>query len=77
MALPLMAGKSIRIIPHVDDSGGRGAKRWAQQLMDVGCDVTGFNLECLRKSDGSKVKDLNDCADIHSDDAGELEGLLK
>jgi len=77
IALQFMTGKSIRIVPHVDDSGGRGAKRWAQQLMGAGCDVTGFNLACLRKSDGSKVKDLNDCTDIHSEDAMELEGLLK
>ncbi len=76
-ALRYLTGKSIRIVPHVDESGGNGAKRWAKQLSAIGCDVSGFSLNGLRRSDGSKVKDLNDCTDIHFEDAAELEGLLK
>ena len=75
--LPFLKGKRIRIVPHVDDSGDKGAKRWAQQLSGIGCDVSVFTLEGLRKSDGSNVKDLNDCTEIHPDDATELEELLK
>lgn len=75
--LPLLKGKRIRIIPHLDDSGGKGAGRWAQQLTDIGCDVSVFTLTGLRTSDGSNVKDLNDCTDIHPNDAAELEELFK
>ncbi len=76
-ALPLLRGKRVKIVPHADEAGGAGALKWAEELERIGCEVSGFDLTGLRKSDGSNVKDLNDCTDIHPDDATELEGLLK
>jgi hypothetical protein len=76
-ALPILRGKRVKIVPHFDEAGGAGALKWAEELKRVGCQVSGFNLKDLRKSDGSPVKDLNDCADVHPEDAGELGGLLK
>lgn len=77
-ALPFFRDKRIRIIPHADEAGQRGAQKWAEQLGLIGCDVTGFNLARIRKPDGSTVKDLNDCtSDIHADDAAKLKHLLK
>ena len=75
-ALPLFAGKRVRIFPHDDEPGRAGAEGWARQLAAVGADVDCFAFAGLRKADGSPVKDLNDCTSIHADDAAELEGLL-
>ena len=87
-AHPLLRGKRVKIVPHIDPvkigptgeekrAGADGANKWAEDLCQIGCEVSGFNLAGLRKRDGSPVKDLNDCTDIHPDDAAELEGLLK
>ncbi len=59
-ALPLFAGKHVRIFGH-DDEAGRGAvERWAAQLASVGADVDAFNFAGLVQTDGKPVKDLND-----------------
>jgi hypothetical protein len=78
-AHPLFRGKRVKIIPHVEENeaGQKGAEDWSDDLERIGCEVSAFNLEGLRKSDGSPVKDLNDCTEIHPGDAAELEGLLK
>ncbi len=76
-AVSFFRGKRVKVIPHVDEAGGSGAKNWAEALKKIGCEVSGFNLAGLRTRGGSKVKDLNDCTDIHPEDAAELEGLLK
>jgi hypothetical protein len=75
-ALPLFAGKRVRLFPHLDSAGQDAAERWAAQLATVGADVDCADFTGLRKADGSPVKDLNDCTSIHPDDAKELEGLL-
>lgn len=75
-ALPSFSGRRVRIFPDADQAGLGAAKRWAKQLAGVGAQVDAVNLSGLRKADGSPIKDLNDCTQIHPDDAGKLEGLL-
>jgi len=75
-ALPILAGKRIRIFPHTDPAGTKAANRWAAQLEAVGAEVDCFSFEGLRRADGSPVGDLNDATQIHKEDAHELEGLL-
>ena len=75
-ALPILAGKRVRIFPHADPAGTKAANRWAAQLEAVGADVDCFSFAGLRKADGSPVGDLNDATQIHPEDAHELEGLL-
>ena len=59
-ALPMFAGKRVRIFGH-DDEAGRGAvERWAVQLATVGADVDAFTFAGLVQTDGQPVKDLND-----------------
>ena len=59
-ALPMFAGKRVRIFGH-DDEAGRGAvERWAAQLASVGADVDAFSFAGLVQTDGKPVKDLND-----------------
>jgi hypothetical protein len=67
-ALPLFAGKRVRIFPHLDDAGQDAAARWESQLVDIGAEVDCFSLAGVRKVGGSAVKDLNDMAFLHADD---------
>lgn len=67
-ALPLFAGKRVRIFAHVDDTGAKAAERWAEQLAEAGTTVDAFSLAGLRRTDGAPVKDLCDLAAIHADD---------
>jgi hypothetical protein len=75
-ALPLLAGKRIRIFPHTDPAGAKAANRWAAQLATVGAIVDCADFTGLRKADGSPVADLNDATQIHPEDAHELSNLL-
>lgn len=75
-ALPILAGKRVRIFPHADTAGQEAALRWTTQLEAVGAEVDAFSFAGLRMADGSPVSDLNDCTRIHPEDAHELEGLL-
>ena len=75
-ALPILAGKRVRIFPHEDEAGATGARRWARQLEAAGATVDLFDLAGLRQANGEPVKDLNDCTSIHPEDAHELEGML-
>jgi hypothetical protein len=70
-------GRRVRIVPHDDPDGGsyQSALRWAKQLRDVEADVDFFHLRNLRTANG-KVKDLNDCCELGSSQAAELEGLF-
>jgi hypothetical protein len=69
-SLPLFAGKRVRIFGHADASGAgdRAVARWALQLARAGADVDAFRFNGLLKTDGSAVKDLNDCCLISADD---------
>lgn len=75
-ALPLLSGKRVRIFPHTDEAGRAAADRWAAQLETVGATVDCADFAGLRKADGSPIEDLNDCTQIHPEDAHELKGLL-
>ncbi len=75
-ALPIFAGKRVRIFPHDDEPGREGGESWARQFEAVGAEVDCFAFSGLRKADGEPAKDLNDCTSIHPEDATELEGML-
>jgi hypothetical protein len=67
-ALPLFAGKAIRIFPHLDGAGAGAALRWERQLRAAGLDAHCFDLVNLARDDGQAVKDLNDLTRIAADD---------
>lgn len=67
-ALPMFAGKRVRIFAHADDAGMPAAQRWEAQLLAAGVAVDVFNLAGLRTVSGAPVKDLNDLAKIDADD---------
>jgi hypothetical protein len=67
-ALPMFAGKRVRIFAHLDETGDKAANRWAEQLADAGATVDAFSLAGLRRSDGEPIKDLCDLAAIRADD---------
>lgn len=67
-ALPIFAGKRVRIFRHSDPTGENAADRWAAQLAEAGAEVDAFRLDGLRRADGQPVNDLNDLAAIHPDD---------
>jgi len=67
-ALPGFAGKRIRIFCHTDDAGRAAAEKWAYQFEDAGADVDAFSFDGLRKTDGSRVEDLNDVTQIDPND---------
>ena len=75
-ALKLLAGRRVRIFAHHDPKGQGmiAAEKWARQLHAVGAEVDTWGFAGIRKADGSPVKDLNDCTQIHPDDEGQMEG---
>lgn len=87
-ALPLFAGKRVRIFAHADPpkpetgrcAGTEAAFRWQEQLTAAGATVDVFDLSGLRLSDGTPLNDLNDLTRCHPDDwraeAPELETLM-
>jgi len=67
-ALPLFAGKRVRVFVHDDAGAGAGAfALWCEQLLSVGAVVDGFSFDGLFQSDGRPVKDLNDLCRIGAD----------
>ncbi|MCC6356956.1 MAG: hypothetical protein IT577_23970 [Verrucomicrobiae bacterium] len=62
-----IAGKRVRIVPHLDTSGNEACLRWFVQLTQVGCEVDVFSLVGLVKMDDAPVLDLNDLLAIHPD----------
>jgi hypothetical protein len=59
-ALPLFAGKHVRIFGHNDEAGTAAVKRWAAQLHEAGAKVDAISFAGLTKRDGTPCKDLND-----------------
>ncbi len=70
-AVPLIRGRRVRIVPHADPAGAK-----AGLLKELGCRVDGFDLRNLSKSDGSPVKDLNDCTAMTSGAQTEMNQLF-
>jgi hypothetical protein len=68
VGIRLLAGKRIRIFPHLDGAGARAALRWETQLRDAGANVHCYDLAGVHRSDGTPVKDLNDLTQISVDD---------
>ena len=66
--LRLLAGKCIRIFPHLDGAGAAAALRWESQLRNAELDVHCFDLAGLTRDDSAPVKDLNDLTRIAPDD---------
>lgn len=75
-ALPSFAGKRVRIMAHADEKGREAALRWAGQLDAVGAHVDAADFGGLTKTDGTPVKDLNDCTQIRDTDAHQLADLI-
>jgi hypothetical protein len=67
-ALPLFAGKRVRVFVHDDTGAGAGAfASWCEQLLSAAAVVDGFSFDGLFQSDGRPVKDLNDLCRIGED----------
>jgi hypothetical protein len=62
-----LAGKRVRIFPHVDPAGARSVREWALALSTEGVRVDAFDLSGLIRSDGRPGKDLADVALIAPD----------
>jgi hypothetical protein len=58
--LRFFAGRRVRIFGHRDKAGREAAERWAGQLVESGCAVSGFLFDGFFKTDGKPVNDLND-----------------
>jgi len=62
-ALPMFAGKHVRIAVHTDDKGREAGERWAGQLWRAGAAcVDWINFRGLKTKTGQPVKDLADFA---------------
>ena len=66
-ALPLFAGKRVRIFPHLDVAGQDAALRWTAQLESVNATVDCFDLRNIPTTSGQPVKDLNDLTSLDAD----------
>jgi len=75
-ALPLFAGKRVRIMAHADKAGIAAAAKWAEQLASAGATVDVAKFTGLLMADGSPVKDLNDCTRLRPEDQPQLLDLI-
>lgn len=64
-ALPLFAGRHVRIAVHADKEGREAGERWARELHHAGAScVDGFHFDRLIMPNGCAVKDLADYATL-------------
>lgn len=75
-ALPMFAGKRVRIFGHNDEAGRGAVERWAAQMATVGADVDAFTFAGLRQADGNPVKDLNDALLLDAGSFTQAEGVM-
>ena len=59
-ALPLFAGKRVRIFPDNDPAGLQAGGVWQRQLEEVGAEVDRFSMSAQEQSGRKPIKDLND-----------------
>jgi len=71
-------GQRVRIVPHDDRDGGsyQTALVWCRQLTKLGCEVDFFVFKGLRKANGDRCKDLNDCVELAPEQLNTLEELF-
>jgi hypothetical protein len=71
-------GQRARIVPHDDPDGGsyQAALVWCRQLRKLDCEVDLFTFKGLRKSNGERCKDLNDCVELAPGQLNKLEELF-
>ena len=67
-AVPLFAGKRVRIFAHDDWSGVAGLGKWTSALKAAGASVDAFGFRGFHQSDGSEVNDLNDFVRLDYDE---------
>ena len=67
-AVPLFAGKRIRIFSHNDKSGYSGTRKWYDTLKTAGASVDGFSFHGWHQSNGEPVEDLNDFVHLAYDE---------
>lgn len=75
-AAELFAGRHVRIVPQVDAAGKKAADHWATLLWKLNCDVDGYDLSELTKTNGTPVKDLNDATSLIATHSAELSHLF-
>ncbi len=75
-ALPLFAGKRIRICAHADKAGREAAAKWEDQLDTVGAHVDAVDFTGLLMAEGLPVKDLNDCTRLEPNQTNEIADLI-
>ncbi len=75
-AMPLFAGKRVRICTHADEAGREAAVKWAQQLEQLGAQVDAADFTGLLMDDGIPAKDLNDCTHLCAENQPQLENLI-
>jgi hypothetical protein len=78
-ALPAFKGKNVRIVPHNDVAGRKGAARWREQLVAAGAAKVEFILLCADEEiEATPIKDLNDYLPIYRIDlaSSPTEGRL-
>ena len=75
-ALPLFAGKRVRIFGHDDEAGKAAVELWARQLAAVGAEVDAFKFAGLRQVNGEPVKDLNDSLLMEATSFAQVERML-
>ena len=75
-ALPLFAGKRVRLFGHGDPAGREAVTRWARELEPHASEVDAFDFGGLVRADGTPAKDLNDCLNLNPDSFSETKKLL-
>lgn len=77
-ALPLFAGKHVRIATHDDEEGRNAGAKWAKQLYGAGAaKVDRFDFNGMSRADGRPVNDLADYATLLGTELPQPENVLE
>ena len=63
-----LKGKRVRVFPHMDEAGIKGAKNWSSSLRYVGVDTDIYDFDKTKSNDGNLITDLNDLLRANLDD---------